>query len=168
MALIWLLDGTAVLVLLFVLYRVITNYIRVTRIVIADERSGQSGVEVFLENSYSSSNRIRAMEAEDFFQSRLDNFLFFDIWSGSKTLDSAWHGVSPISCRGASPISFDEFADNIPWIPLESKIVVRQIGGADAHFLKRIAALPTKREILVLVDKSPDLAMSVRHEGGSR
>ena len=168
MALIWLLDGTAVLVLLYVLYRVITNYIRVTRMVIADDRSGHAGVAELQGNSWSSSNRIRAMEAEDFFQSRQDNFLFFDIWSGSKTLDSAWHGVSPISCRGASPISFDEFADSIAWIPLESKIVVRQIGGADAHFLKRIAALPTEREILVLVDKSADLPASARHEGCSR
>jgi hypothetical protein len=168
MTLIWLLDGTAVLVLLYVLYRVIANYAGENRTVIADDRSGHAGVADLLEKSRSNSNRIRAMEAEDFFQSRQDNFLFFDIWSGSKTLDSAWHGVSPISCRGLSPISFDEFADSIPWIPLESKIVVRQIGGADAHFLKRIAALPTEREILVLVDKSADLPASARHEGCSR
>jgi hypothetical protein len=168
MVLIWLLDGTAVLVLLYVLYRVIANFAGENRMVIAGDRSGQVDVEDLLENSYSSSNRIRAMETEDFFQSRQDNFLFFDIWSGSKTIDSAWHGVSPISCHGVSPISFDEFADSIPWIPLESKIVVRQIGGADAHFLKRIAALPTEREILVLVDKSADLAASARHEGFSR
>jgi hypothetical protein len=167
MTLIWLLDGTATLVLLYVFYRVAANYTVDDRMVIADDRSGHAGVAELQGNS-SSSNRIRAMETEDFFQSRQDNFLFFDIWSGSKTLDSAWHGVSPISCRGLSPISFDEFADSIPWIPLESKIVVRQIGGADAHFLKRIAALPTEREILVLVDKSADLATSARHEGSTR
>jgi len=158
MSLIW--DVGAALVFLYAVFRLIENYAGDNRMVIAGDRSEHAGV-------YSNSNRIRAMEAEDFFQSRPDNFLFFDIWSGSKTLDSAWHGVSPISC-GASPISFDEFADSIPWIPLESKIVVRQIGGADAHFLKRIAALPTEREILVLVDKSADLAASARHEGRSR
>jgi hypothetical protein len=168
MTLIWLLDGTAALVLLYVLYRVVANYTGDDRMVRAGDRSGHEGVEELPENSYSNSNRIRAMESEDFFQSSEENFLFFDIWSGSKTLDSAWHGVSPISCRSASPISFDEFADSIPWIPLETKIVVRQIGGADAHFLKRIAALPTKREILVLVDKSADIAASARHEGCSR
>ena len=159
MSLIWYV-GVA-LVFFYALFRAIENYAGDDRMVIAGDRSEHAGV-------YSNSNRIRAMEAEDFFQSRQDNFLFFDIWSGSKTLDSAWHGVSPISCRGLSPISFDEFADSIPWIPLESKIVVRQIGGADARFLKRIAALPTEREILVLVDKSADLPASARHEGFSR
>ena len=166
MSLIWYV-GVA-LVFFYALFRAIENYAGDDRMVIAGDRLEHAGLAELRETSCSSSNRIRAMETEDFFQSRQDNFLFFDIWSGSKTLDSAWHGVSPISCRGLSPISFDEFADSIPWIPLESKIVVRQIGGADAHFLKRIAALPTEREILVLVDKSADLAASARHEGSSR
>jgi hypothetical protein len=158
----------AALVFLYALYRAIAHYTG-DRMLIADDRSGHAGVKELPANSYwNSRKRIRVVESEDFVQSSQEDFLFFEIWSGSKTLDSAWNGVSPISCRGASPISFDEFAESIPWVPLESKIVVRQIGGADAHFLKRIAALPTKREILVLVDKSADLAATVQHEGGSR
>jgi hypothetical protein len=157
MSLIWYV-GVA-LVLGYALFRAIENYAG-DRMAIAGDRSGRRGVEEFPESSSSSSNRIRTVNAEDFFQSRQEDFLFFDIWSGSKTLDSAWHGVSPIS--------FDEFANSIPWIPLESKIVVRQIGGADAHFLKRIAALPAEREILVLVDKSADLSASARRKGRSR
>jgi hypothetical protein len=160
MSLIWLLSGTAALVLLYALYRAIAKYKGDDRMVRADDRSGREGAAESREDSYSNSNRIRAVDSEDFVQSYPQDFLFFDIWRDRKTVDPAWH-------RGA-PISFDEFADNIPWIPLESKIVVRQIGGVDAHFLKRIAALPTEREILVLVDKSADLATSVRHEGGSR
>jgi hypothetical protein len=156
----WLLSGTAAFALLYMLYRAMANYTGDDRVAVAGDRAGHAGVEEFPEDSYSSSNRIRTANAEDFFQSRQENFLFFDIWSGSQTLDSTW--------QRSSPISFDEFADSIPWIPLESKIVVRQVGGADAHFLKRIAALPTEREILVLVDKSADLATSVQHEGGPR
>jgi hypothetical protein len=160
MSVFWLLSGTAALFLLYALYRAMANYTGDDRMAIAGDRSGPAGVEEWPESSYSSSNRVRRMESEDFFQSRQENFLFFDIWSGSQTLDSAWHR--------SSPISFEEFADSIPWIPLESKIVVRQIGGADAHFLKRIAALPTEREILVLVDKSADIAAIARREGGPR
>ena len=160
MSLIWLVCGTAALVLLYALYRAVAKYNSDKHMAKADDRSAREGVEESPENSYSSSNRIRAVDAEDFVQSCPEDFLFFDIWRDRKTLDPAWH-------RGA-PISFDEFADNIAWIPLESKIVVRQIGGVDAHFLKRIAALPTEREILVLVDKPADLVASARHEGGSR
>jgi hypothetical protein len=160
MSLFWLLSGTAAFVLLYMLYRAMANYTGDDRMAIAGDRLGQAGVEELPEHSYSDSNRIRAMESEDFFQSRQENFLFFDIWSGNQALDSAW--------QRSSPISFDEFADSIPWIPPESKIVVRQIGGADAHFLKRIAALPTEREILVLVDKAADLTTSKRHEGSPR
>jgi hypothetical protein len=149
MSLFWLLSGTAAFVLLYMLYRAMANYTGDDRMAIAGDRIGHAGVVEFSESSYSSSNQIRTVNSEEFFQSRQENFLFFDIWSGSQTLDSAW--------QRSSPISFDEFADSIPWIPLESKIVVRQIGGADAHFLKRIAALPTEREILVLVDKAVDL-----------
>jgi hypothetical protein len=160
MSLIWLLGGAAALVLLYALYRAIAKYNADGRMVKADDRAGRESVEESPDESYSNSNRIRAVDSEDFVQSCPEDFLFFDIWSDRKTLDPAWH-------QGA-PISFNEFADNIPWIPLESKIVVRQIGGVDAHFLKQIAALPTEREILVLVDKSADLATSVRHAGGSR
>jgi hypothetical protein len=160
MSLIWLVGGTAALVLLYALYRAIAKHTGEKRMVRADDRSGREGVEESPENSSSNSSRIRAVDSEDFVQSCPEDLLFFDIWRDRKTLDPAWH-------RGA-PISFDEFADNIPWIPLENKIVVRQIGGVDAHFLKRIADLPTEREILVLVDKSADLAVSARHEGGSR
>ena len=104
MSLIWYVG--AALVLLYMLYRAMANYTGDDRMAIAGDQAGHAGVVELPESSYSSSNRIRTANSEEFFQSRQDNFLFFDIWSGSKTLDSAWHGVSPISCRGASPISF--------------------------------------------------------------
>jgi hypothetical protein len=97
MSLIWYVG--AVLVFLYALFRAIEDYAGDDRMVIVNDRSGHAGVAELQENSCSSSNRIRAMETEDFFRSRHDNFLFFDIWSGSKTLDSAWHGVSQSARR---------------------------------------------------------------------